>query len=533
MKLVPYLFVAAVLMCQSVHSQDWKIFPYKPAGSRISFPKDEGRHSAEPIEWWYNSGHLKGVTSGKTYSYMLTYFYYPVSGFDGFRILNITDDASGKFYQESKPVNYTTLSTTDLDIKASVYGGGKESWSNMTDANGNIIPFEYSIAASSAAGGLSLVCKSLKRPLLPGNDGYLDQGDDSYTYYYSQTDNAVTGTLTLNGTKEEVSGTCWIDRQYGNFNPLTKEKYEWFQLQLSNGMGINLWNIFTPQNTIPDNEKYRILAAYVDESTQYTISDFKIERLAFNWMADSAVCYAAKWRLTSAKNNLDLTITSTSDKSEVKLPFRFFEGSTTVSGTVNGQPVTGVGFAELLHTYEHPKLSIKNPVGGTFNPVSPISWQLLNPDAGRAVAYDIEYSVNANATFTSIAQNVKDTFYAWNNSTLADGDSIWFKITAKSIDGKLKGVAISVSPSIVTRSNADGQNIKGFPNPVRDYLFLKPGLPANSSQGKIIDMSGRVVRVIPGSSISNKIDVNFLQPGVYFLKIDSPGGPIVLKFMKR
>jgi hypothetical protein len=42
-----------------------------------------------------------------------------------------------------------------------------------------------------------------------------------------------------------------------------------------------------------------------------------------------------------------------------------------------------------------------------------------------------------------------------------------------------------------------------------------------------------VVRVIPGNLISNKIDVGFLQPGIYFLKIDLPGKPVVLKFIKK
>lgn len=532
MKFAPYLLVVSVLVSQCATSQDWMTYPYKPAGSKISFPKDEGWHSAEPIEWWYSSGYLKVVNSGKTYSYMLTYFYYPASGFDGFRIFNIEDGASGKFYQESRPVTYTTLSSSHLDIEASVYGRGKESWKTKVDESGNLIPFEYTIVASSAKGGLNLTCKSLKRPLLPGNDGYLDQGVNNYTYYYSQTNNAVTGKLTLNGMTEDVTGNCWIDRQYGNFNPLTSEKYEWFQMQLSNGMDINLWNIFTEQNAIPDNEKYRILAAYVDESTQYTTSDFNIERLSFNWMADSAMCYASKWRLTSAKNDLDLIITAKNDNSEVTLPFRFFEGPTSISGTVNGQSVTGVGFAELLHSYEHPKLTINNPVGGVFNPGLPISWQLLNPDAGRSVIYSIEYSVNNKSVFKPITEGIKDTFYVWNNSTLTEGDSIWFKITAKSVDGELKGIAISASPSAVMPDNAENLNIKVFPNPVRDYLYLKPGLPANSLQCKIFDSDGREIQVVTGRSISNKFDVSFLPPGVYFLKIVSPGVPVVLKFVK-
>lgn len=534
MKFIYFILIVTTFLSQYSYSQDWKTFPYTPAGSAVSFPKDEGRHSAEPIEWWYNSGQLKGVNSGRTYSYMLTYFYYPASGFDGFRILNIADDASGKIYEETRPLHYTTLSTTHLDIQAAVYNRANEHWSNKTDGNGKLIPFEYTIKAASAAGGLDLNCKSLKRPLLPGDDGYFDQGADSYTYYYSQTGNAVSGKLTLNGITEDVTGTCWIDRQYGNFNPFSGEKYEWFQLQLSNGLDINLWNIFTTQNTVPDNEKYRILAAYVDESTQYTTSDFTIERLGFNWMPDSAMCYSAKWRLTSSKNNLDLTITSKNSNSEITLPFRFFEGATTITGTVNGQAVTGIGFAELLHSYEHPALAIKKPVGGIFNAALPVSWQLLNPDEGRPVTYDIEYSINNKASFVPVAQGIKDTFYVWNNSTLPEGDSIWFKITANSIDGKLKGVAISTAPSFIMPGNADDLHIKLFPNPVSKDLFLQPGgLPVNNATGKITDVNGRVIRVIPGNLLSTKIDVGFLPAGIYFLKLYLPEKAVVLKFVKQ
>ncbi|MCC6288948.1 MAG: T9SS type A sorting domain-containing protein [Chitinophagaceae bacterium] len=533
MKFIYHILIVATFLSQHSYSQDWKTFPYQPAGSAISFPKDEGRHTTEPIEWWYNSGQLKGNNSGKTYSYMLTYFYYPASIYDGFRILNIIDDASGKVYEETRPLNYTTLSTTQLDIQAAVYNRATESWRNKVDGNGKLIPFEYTIKASSAVAELNLDCKSLKRPLLLGGDGYFDQGAEQYTYYYSQTSNAVSGKLKLNGITEDVTGTCWIDRQYGNFNPLTGEKYEWFQLQLSNGMDINLWNIFTVQNTIPNNEKYRILSAYVDESTQYTISDFTIERLAFNWMPDSVMCYSSKWRLTSSKNNLDLTITSKNNSSEITLPFRFFEGPTTISGTVNGQAVTGTGFAELLHSYEHPSLAITKPIGETFNTALPISWQLLNTDDGRPVTYDIEYSTDNKATFKPIAQGIKDTFYVWNNAPLSGGDNIWFKITANSIDGALKGAAVSTASSSVILGNAGSLHIKLFPNPVSSDLFLQPGLSLNSTQAKIIDVNGRIVRVIPGNLLSSKVDVRFLPTGIYFLKLYLPERSVVLKFIKK
>ncbi len=526
-----YLFITAIFVSNFCYSQDWKMFPYKPNGSLISFPADEGRHPSQPVEWWYTSGHLTGNTSGKTYSYMLTYFYYPVLNFDGFRILNLTDDATGKFYQDATPVNYSNITTGHLDIHASVFKEGNEIWSNKTDVNNKLIPFEYTIQAASANVALNLNYTSLKRPLILADSGYLDQGLANYTYYYSQTRNDVSGKMTLNGVAEEVTGTSWIDRQYGNFNPWTGEKYEWFHAQLSNGMDLNFWNIFTIQNTIPDNSKYCILSAYVNDSTQYTTSDFKIQRLGFNRMPDSAKCYADKWRLTSEKNKIDLTISTKDKNSEVTWPFRFFEGATSITGTVKGNTVTGFGFAELLHSYENPQVVLKNPDGGIYKTSDPVSWQLANADEGDPVTYNLEYSIDAKATFKSIALGITDSFFHWNNPIVKNGDNIWFKITALSVDDKLQGTAISKSASTVAIADAVNNKLKLFPNPADGNLFLEPGFQMNNPACKIIDVNGRVIYTIKNNSISNKIDVSYLQPGVYFLKIE--GEKEALKFLKK
>jgi predicted secreted hydrolase len=517
------------------NAQDWKTYPYNPPGSQIFFSADEGHHNSEPIEWWYTAGHLTGETTGKSYSYMLTYFYYPVSVFDGFRILNITDDETGTFYQDTQPLTYATLSTTELDIEASMFFGGTEIWTNKID-NANVnIPFEYTLFAFASFGSLNLEYETLKRPLILGNDGYLNLGENSHSYYYSQTHNDVQGSFTLNGVTENVTGTAWIDRQYGNFNPFNSEKYEWFSMQLSNGMDINLWNIFTPERTIPNNERYRILSSYVNESTQYTSSDFLIERLAFNWMPDENMCYSKQWRLTSTTNNLDLIISTLHDNTEVQLPFRFFEGSTTITGTINGVEVTGIGFAELLHSYENPEITILSPSGGSYDTSMPITWQLNNPDAGRPIFYDLEYSNDNQQNFIPIIQGLTDTSYIWDGSGLAENDEVWFKIIAYSIDGVLNNTFISDSSSTTSLSinQSNDLGIELYPNPASDRLFLKiPESNLNASI-QIIDLSGKVVLNLEMIEISNSISVKFLKSGIYFLSIENETGRSILKFVKK
>ena len=534
LKISLIVLILATFLCSA---QDWKTYPYTPAASLISFSADEGRHVSEPIEWWYTTGHITGETSAKEYSYMLTYFYYPDSGFDGFRILNLTDHNDGTFYQNVLPVNYTTLSSTQLDIVADVFLSGTETWKNKLDAGSAIIPFEYEVFASGGGITLDFELVTTKRPLILGDDGYLDQGNAHYTYYYSQTGNDLTGSLTINGVAENVTGSAWIDRQYGSFNPLTGEKYEWFSLQLSNGMDINLWNIFTPNGEIPNNNKYRILSAYVDEAMQYTSSVFEIERLAFFCTPDEVNCYAQQWRLTSNdQNDIDLIITSLHNTTEVTLPFRFFEGATTISGTVNGNAVTGLGFTELLHHYEHPDLTITSPVGGVYDVSMPITWDLNNPDDGRPITYDLEYSTDNQNTFIAITQDLTTTSYTWVNPPISETDAVWFKITGKSIDGTLTSSIISSASSTPTLSlvefNPNG--LKLYPNPSLNEINIGFKEQVSNLSIEIIDSRGRLLFENKKENTSlEKINISAFPQGVYFVRIYSDNVEDFLRFVKK
>jgi len=534
LKISLIVLIMATFLCRA---QDWKTYPHTPSGSLVSFSIDEGRHTTEPIEWWYTTGHITGETSAKEYSYMLTYFYYPESGFDGFRILNLTDHSDGTFYQNVLPVNYTNLSTTELNIEAAIFLGGTETWKNKLDGSNDLIPFEYEINASGGGVTLDFELVTTKRPLILDDDGYLEQGSVNYTYYYSQTGNTLTGSLTVNGTTENVTGTAWIDRQYGSFNPLTGEKYEWFSMQLSNGMDINLWNIFNADREIPDTNKYRILSAYVDESSQYTTSSFEIERLAFFCTPDEVNCYSSQWRLTSSdQHDIDIVITSMHTTNEVQLPFRFYEGATTISGTIDGNVVTGIGFTELLHYYEHPDMTITSPVGGVYDSSMPITWDLNNPDKGRPLTYDLEYSIDNQNTFNSIAEDITEASYLWSNPSISESDEVWFRVTGKSIDGTLISSIISATSSNPTLSLVDfnPNGVKLFPNPGSDLITLEFKNQVSNLKLEIIDSRGRKILEKKASQTSiEKININDLPQGVYFIRIYSDRIEDFLRFVKR
>ena len=513
-------FTISFFICKA---QDWKTYPYSPAGSLVSFPADEGRHTVESIEWWYTTGHVTGATTGTNYSYILSYFYYPYLGFQGFRIFNITNDDTGHKVFVTQPVNYSNLTNNKINIEASSFLLPKtEYWRNKKENNGTIIPFEYEIFAASATTEIDLEYSTVKRPLILGDDGKFDLGASSFTYYYSQTKNDITGSITFDGITENITGTGWIDRQYGSFNPLENEEYEWFSIQLSNGMDINLWNLFTEENKIPDNEKFKILSAYVDENSQYTSDNFNIERLEFDCTSDGLRCYAQKWRLTSSTNDIDLVITALHTDSEVQLPFRFYEGAISIEGTVDGIAVTGQGFAELLHSYEDPDLTLTNPVDGTFDSSENISWDIANPDDGNPLKYDIEYSIDNKQTFQTIVEGINETSYLWENPTISSGENIWFKISAYSIDKTLTNTIVSSSSSSFTLpvESFVNESIRIYPNPVTDNIVIRLMEDIPNLKYQITDLNGRVLiqKTAINSTILN-INVKNLTPGLYFLKL--------------
>jgi hypothetical protein len=214
----------------------------------------------------------------------------------------------------------------------------------------------------------------------------------------------------------------------------------------------------------------------------------------------------------------------------VRFPFRFFEGATDVSGTVNGVQVTGFGFAELLHSYESPSVKIIYPDTGSFDIKKSISWHVQNPDEGNPLSYDLYYSINNKESFIPIATSIRDTFYLWNNATISNQTQIWFKIVAHSIDGKLQGTVISENGS--TLISGKNNQLKIYPNPATDFIYFAPEFQLNNPALMIVNESGQVVASYKANSLTSKIDVSFLPKGIYFLKTGNQK-KIVRKFIKH
>jgi predicted secreted hydrolase len=517
---LPCLILAFFILSGSLNSkaQIWKTYPYHQAGSDIYFPDDEGWHPSEETEWWYTVAHLTGDSTGTEYTYMLTYFYHPAYTFDGFRIFNLSNETTGEFYNETLPCNYIILAQDSLNILADIFGGSIEEWINLQDTNGFVLPFQYHLSAFSQNGSINVNYNTVKRPLMVGGTGFLYQGFANYTYYYSQTMIEVSGILTFNSITEPVTGTAWIDRQYGEFNQYGGESYEWFCIQLSNGMDLNLWNIFNGQNQIPDTSLYRLCSIYINDSTDLTTSDFELTRLKYSFMPDSAMCYAQQWNFSY--DSINLIITTKHTNNEVTLPFRFYEGSTIIEGIVNGDSVTGIGFAELLHSYVNPDILFVSPDSHqVWNDTKPVIWQLLDHDDGRPVFYDLEFSIDDKLTFNKIAQGLSDTSYLWDPSGITPGTECWLRVIGYSVDSTLVGITetdttIVIGPAGINDTDLSTSVFFVYPNPFNTMCYISA--PADAII-EIYNLQGHLIKTFNKTSCIWRPDKGVCD-GVYIIK---------------
>jgi hypothetical protein len=276
----------------------------------------------------------------------------------------------------------------------------------------------------------------------------------------------------------------------------------------------------------------------VDENTQYTEHDFILERQAYSCLPGSGNCYAQQWRLTSDMNQLDLVITTLHHNSEVALPFTFFEGATSVSGTVKGSAVTGKGFAELLKRYDAPQLSIVTPKT-RWNSSFPIAWTVNNPDQGRPLLFDLEYSTDQGGTWLPVAVELSDTFYLWNDTPLLQGDSCLFKLSGYTADRALEGMFENPMHTLyddqyTSVSREWNPVFRVYPNPAVNSLGIQwEALQSDTREisYQVIDYLGR--QALSGTLSAGEIDVSQLAKGVYLIILQAPGSTVSQSFVKQ
>jgi len=213
--------------------------------------------------------------------------------------------------------------------------------------------------------------------------------------------------------------------------------------------------------------------------------------------------------LIEPNHKIDLVITPLFHDQVV--PFSdayFWEGSCQVAGEMNGESVAGQAFAELLHIYEAPIITLIAPNGGEqWDGSQLVTWKLENPDAGNPLTYDLFYQAAPDTNYFLIAAGLKDTMFYWDVSNLGYQDSLRIKIVGHSIDSTISGsdssddyfsiVAGAAIENFAERHLNSYQLFQNYPNPFNAATEIRYRLPeAGKVRLVIYTLLGQHVRTL-------------------------------------
>ena len=328
----------------------------------LEFPKDHGAHPGYRTEWWYYTGNLHSE-NGDLFGFQLTFFRRQISppGADkawpnppsAWRTQQIysahaaVSDVAGRRHLQTESVSREALSM------AGVRHNPPETVVYLKNWSARIGPEIQVLKVDADEFSYELTLRPTKPPVLHGRAGYSLKGSspEKASCYYSYTRHEVDGRLTIGEKTFAVIGQGWMDHEFGTeFLEPGIKGWDWFSLQLSDRTEIMLFLLRTADGGISSVSG----GTFVDPEgkTRAIGKDEFAVTILDTWKSPhSKAVYPSRWRLRVLPYSLDLTIFSNLADQEMNTlkstGVTYWEGSVSIRGTQNENPITGQGYVEL------------------------------------------------------------------------------------------------------------------------------------------------------------------------------------------
>ena len=320
----------------------------------FEFPRDHGPHPTFAHEWWYLTGHLF-APSGERFGFEVTFFRVALARAAAVSApqashwrarqmyvahFAVTDIGRGRFLSKERHARDALGLSGAEESPLKVWVGD---WS-LAAAGAT-----WQIQAAAQDYALDLQMHSELVPVLNGERGLSQKssapGDASY--YYSIPRLAVRGHLVRDGQPLNVSGTAWLDREWGSGGLGADEAgWDWFALQLSDGSDLMFYSlrrrdggkdVHSAGTWVAPDGSVRALAS----------ADAKIEVTGY-WTSPRGGRYPARWRVAVPALHLAVDLHPVLADQELNAHPRYWEGAVDVAGTRDGRAMTGAGYVELV-----------------------------------------------------------------------------------------------------------------------------------------------------------------------------------------
>lgn len=334
-------------------------FQRATAGYQYTFPKDHGSHPTYRTEWWYYTGHLRSK-SGRSFGFELTFFRRGVPPEDiktlpskwsvshlylaHFAVTDIT----GRRFHFSEKISREGLGKAGADesrLRVWIDDWRAEA---ATDPTGS-----HTLVARDDTHALALTLEPVKPLVTHGPDGISRKGEDKSqaSHYYSFTRLATTGRLTIDGEHVEVTGTSWMDHEFGSADLGDDQVgWDWFSIQLEDNTELMLYCMRRADGS-SDLASSGTAVSSDGRTRHLVLADFQVESTATWTSPASKATYPAKWRLTVPSLDLMLDVTPLLADQELRTSrsaqVTYWEGAVAVTGTKQGRPIQGQGYVEL------------------------------------------------------------------------------------------------------------------------------------------------------------------------------------------
>jgi len=352
----PHTFASASVV-QALGTLDDTTFARAKAPFEFVFPHEHGPHPTFRTEWWYYTGNLQ-TTNGDVYGYQLTFFRSALTAQMPVRQSGL---ATNQFYMAhfavtsraaDEHVSFERFSRGAGGLAGAqsdpIYSVWLEDWS-AAETQPGIFHLQAATQGEDGPVAIDLMLQETQAPVLHGNAGLSQKGPETgnANYYYSLVRLETTGQVTFAGQQSAVTGRSWMDHEFGTSALSGDIKgWDWFAVQLENGTTLMFGEfhngkgegryVYEGTLVLPDKPPLRLGQG-----------DFETEILDRWTSPRTGITYPTGWRVRFPKYALDLEIKPLIADQEMDVSFIYYEGATTVQGTLAGAPVTGQGYVEL------------------------------------------------------------------------------------------------------------------------------------------------------------------------------------------
>ncbi|HCE07369.1 MAG TPA: carotenoid 1,2-hydratase [Oxalobacteraceae bacterium] len=318
-------------------------------GKSLSFPHDFGAHPSFRTEWWYATGWLQ-TPDHEPLGFQITFFrsateHDPAdpSRFAPKQLVlahaALSDPAVGKLVSDQKSARegfgLVFAKEGDTDVKL-------DDWRLLRTADGR-----YHALVKARDFTLDLVLSPTQRVMLQGEHGFSRKGPQASqaSYYYSEPQLKVAGTVTRNGKPVTVSGSAWLDHEWSS-SILAPDAagWDWVGANLADGSALMAF-----QMRSKSGDKLWAHASLRDASgrvTQFNPEEVRFEPVRI-WrsgrtnteypVATQIRTGSLAWRLTPLQDDQELDARQSTGAV-------YWEGAVTVAR--DGQPA-GHGYLEM------------------------------------------------------------------------------------------------------------------------------------------------------------------------------------------